>query len=82
MIDEQPFSWIETPNYFSTSPRKRQRSEDRDSENLHEASLLTSEATCILNTEESTTYKAAKQTESDATLMESTEGQLEYSAQE
>ena len=49
IIDEQPFSWMELPDDFSTSSNKWPRLDDEERIYLDDTSLITSKTTDFLN---------------------------------
>ena len=82
LIDKKLFSWLDVFDGFGVSSKKCQRSADGDIVGLDETFLLASKTTEFLNATESTAYEASNKTVSDATLMESAEGQLEPSTKD
>ena len=52
IIDENLFSWLEFPDYFSLTSNKRLLSDDEEIMSLDDTSLLTSKTADFLNTKE------------------------------
>ena len=73
IIDEQPLSWLELPDDFSTSSNKRIHSDDGEIINLDDTSLLTSRTTDFLTTKKTSEYEINKAATWTTATMESTE---------
>ena len=81
IIDEQPFSCLELPANFSTSSNKRLLSDDEESINADDSSLLTSKTKDFLTTKQTEDHEINRVLTSTIATMESAGG-LDPSAPE